>query len=1230
MRSEKGFIFRLKLLNLYKNCLLDTGSSANLISLTTANSLGINKFTPTSIICRGVNDQCLQVFGTVVLPVFFSEYISFNVSFIVVGSLPKKLDFILGEKFMHDHSCKLDHVYDDVFALKVKILDSAFVSEESLIDQHYFSVSDGSCSAEQGSSSTISNNENKRTVAVGLKATLTPTALQPAKFIIKSKETQMPLGESVLIRRYDDFLSNSLCIDDQICTVDDSRILTVYIANFSDKNIDVSKRLKLEVIPWKDIKDYCYAVSDECRMKFEPLRDGLEDKTSDEVKAALPTFKVISNKEKIAEIKSHINSQNLDAVTMTRLTNLLHDYIDVLYVDGDKLGQADCVEHHIELEGNAQPVFTRQYKLPEKYKAEVDRQISDLVKHNLIEESESPWNSPCFVVKQKDKLRIVIDYRKLNSVSKSSRYPIPDIGSVLSNLGGHKYFSVLDLASGFHQIKLSEKSRDLSTFSTDKASFRWKVLPFGLKNGPASCVRLMNNVLGDLQPKISIAYMDDLIVFSDSIEEHLTNLGLIFDKMRKHNLKFKLKKCSFLKDEVDFLGHVISRNGIEANPSKLDAISKTSPPRDANQVKSFLGLINYYRSFIPDCATMTEPIVRLTRKCERFKWGAEQNESFQKIKSALSEKIILAHPALNKPFILFTDASSVGTGCALCQLSDDGTIRPIKFSSKCLNKAERNYSTFDRELLAIIHGLRSNRQLILANKVHIYSDHRPLKYILSLKEPRGRLARWLSELLEYDLSFEYVPGSENVLADFLSRFPVGVSSESMMVSQISNSTFSLDEVKLAQETDRQCIGIKRKLRGPLKKRPKIYKCIQGLLCYTRFAEPIPVMPECLRDSAIRIAHSTNLAGHGGFHSTRQRLLAFCFWPGYESDISNFIKNCHLCNTWKQNRKQVHPMGKAESARYPLHVVHVDLVGPLDRSQKGNRWIMSVVDSFTRHLETIALPTKSADDVANGLVNGYFSKHGFPIKLVMDRGKEFLNSVLKQVANLCNINLHFICPATPQSNAKVERSHSSLMNKLRVMSETRPLFWDEFLPLATFAYNTQHHSSIDCSPFVAFYGREPIIPETIFKERKKYYGVQDFMSDLQDRLASVYEHIFKNSEDSFEKSKLIHDKRAKNFDLKIGQIVYLENRPEPFKCLKLQAKYTGPFKISRKIGPLVYEIEDDQTGKKSIQHVHRLRITNVGSKISKGEETRRLVNPEKTQQLSYPSDVSHNYNLRPRM
>ena len=452
-----------------------------------------------------------------------------------------------------------------------------------------------------------------------------------------------------------------------------------------------------------------------------------------------------------------------------RLAELLDQYQDVFSRNDQDVGRTDLVKHSIPVQEGTRPIRQPPHRLGPQKEQEAERQIQDLLARGMIEPASGAWSSPVVLVKKKDQSwRFCVDYRKLNAVTLQDAYPLPRIDESLDALAGSRYFSTLDLTSGYWQVPLDADAQEKSTFATRSGLWKWKVLPFGLTSAPATFQRLMEQVLHGLHWKTLLLYLDDVIVISPDFDSHLQRLEEVFSRLQDAGLKLKPTKCELLQDEVHYLGHVVSAEGVATDPAKVEAIKKWEPPKDVKGLQAFLGTAGYYRQYLPDFATVAKPLTRLVSGDNLWTWTSDEQTAFQRLKDGLVSAPVLGYPDPKLPYILDTDASAVGVGAVLSQIQE-GKERVIAYYSKTLAPPERNYCVTRRELLAVVKAVKHFRPYLYGTKFKLRTDHASLRWLCRRHEPTAQVARWLEILSPFSYQLEHRAGKLHGNADGLSR-----------------------------------------------------------------------------------------------------------------------------------------------------------------------------------------------------------------------------------------------------------------------------------------------------------------------------------------------------------------------------------------------------------------------------------------------------------------------------
>lgn len=485
--------------------------------------------------------------------------------------------------------------------------------------------------------------------------------------------------------------------------------------------------------------------------------------------------------DRFDKIWTQIDTSHLLQNEKDEVKSLIKNSADCFHLKGETLPFTNLIEHRIPTTTD-QPIHVKQYRFPPHLREELNKQTKDMLENGIIKHSYSPYNCPVWITPKKDtkdgkkQWRLVLDFRALNEKTIPDNHPIPNIAEILEQLGNAKYFSTFDLASGFHQIKMHPSDRHKTAFSTSFSHFEFLRMPFGLKNAPATFQRLMNIVLSGLNGTEMFVYLDDVVIHAKTLEEHRQKYLQLIDRLRQANLKLQPNKCYFLQKEVHYLGHLITEEGLKPDPKKIEAVKLFPTPRNAKNIKEFLGLAGYYRRFIHNFSKISKPLTTLLQNDKKFEWTNEQEEAFNILKDKLCSEPVLQYPNFSEKFIVTTDASQFAISGILSQ-GELGKDRPCAYTSRLLNNHEINYSTYEKEALAIIYSIRQFRPYLYGNKFIVQTDHKPLCWLRTTKDPTSRLTRWRLKLEEYDFEIIYKAGTLNVNADALSRNPVLNSNE---------------------------------------------------------------------------------------------------------------------------------------------------------------------------------------------------------------------------------------------------------------------------------------------------------------------------------------------------------------------------------------------------------------------------------------------------------------------
>ena len=501
-----------------------------------------------------------------------------------------------------------------------------------------------------------------------------------------------------------------------------------------------------------------------------------------------------------------ISSNSVPEEEKLRLYEMLSTFADCISKGPWDLGTAKGVRHNIDT-GSAQPIQVPPRRVPIHKRQEMRCQVDEMLEAEIIEPSDSPWSSPVVLVAKPDgSQRFCVDYRAPNSVTKRDLYPLPRCDDILESLSGAQWFSHLDLRMGYWQIDVAEEDREKTAFATPDGLYQFRKLSFGLTNAPACFMRAMHLILRGLCWSDCLVYLDDIIVFGRTLQEHRERLSLVLSRLTKAGLKINPKKCKLLCEQVVLLGHVVSGEGISTDPEKIRVIKEWWVPADESQLRAFLGTAGYYRQFVPNYAHIASPLHRACQKGDHFRWTAECQEAFLHIKNKLTNAPILAFPQLDVPFILDNDVSDRGLEAVLSQVQC-GKERVIVYAARALSKAERNYSTTRKELLALVWGTERFETFLYGRRFLVRTDHSALQWLRNFKNPRGQVARWLERLDDFDFEVEHRPGQLHGNADGLSRFPWDegawekIERDATLIQSVNMGPLSREGIHAAQNQD---------------------------------------------------------------------------------------------------------------------------------------------------------------------------------------------------------------------------------------------------------------------------------------------------------------------------------------------------------------------------------------------------------------------------------------------
>ena len=1162
--------------------LVDTGSAVTLMSRkfydTLCTHADIPLF-PVATALRSVSDTPLSVLGEATLPLQLGGVSAVH-KVIVADIAP---DLLLGIDFFQTNSCTID------FAQKIIIAGGLKVPLRAL-----------SC---------------KRHAVCRVSLDVSVTVPAYSQIIVPGKlETEGKMSDSGWIQPVDSFLSkHTLGMAGVLATPDESGCVPIRLQNFLPHPTSVPKNTYVGM--------------------YDPDVSVDEDSPSDSDSDLNSTSMCNNVNSSSSAPHATFDLNHIAETDLPSISTLLDSNADVVSTSPTDLGTTNVVQHSIET-ATERPLRQPPRRIPLHQRAEVRAHIQQLLSANIISPSCSPWAAPIVIVRKPDgSIRLCVDYRQLNSVTRKDAFPLPRVDDAIDAMTGSCYFSTLDLASGYWQVELDNSAKSKSAFVTPFGLYEWNRMPFGLCNAPSTFQRLMNQVLCDLVPEICLVYLDDIIIFSSTLEQHIHHLELVFQKLRQAGLKIKPQKCHLLCSSVKYLGFTFSAAGVSPDESKFKTVRDWPIPQSVSDVRSFVGFATYYQRFIPNFAELAVPLNKLSEKYALFQWSKECQEAFDDLKHQLISAPILAYPDPSRQFTLDTDASNVAMGAVLSQLDDMGQEVVIAYASKTLSKSQRNQGATKKELLAVVTFTKHFKHYLLGSQFRLRTDHRALIWLHSFREADGVLARWIERLAAFDYTIIHRPGKQHTNADALSRLQPGQPEQTPECSETvatvqqsaaaTNSNwcepFSLLDLQQAQSQDADItimIGWQQALldrprrsdialRGASLRLLRLWSqwnrlCLIDNVLYRQYTSDDPnssgdrqlVLPESLQPRVLKAAHADVSGGHLGIERTLEKLRKRYYWPFMTSDVTKFCKACEVC----ESRKAPVPTPRAplvqDSASFPLERVAIDIMGPLPESRRGNRYIVVVCDYFTKWCEAFPVPNIQAETVATVLVDGFFCRYGVSYHLHSDRGAQFESNLFQQLCKMLDVHKTRTTAYHPQSDGLVERMNRTLENLLAAHVNDYHNDWDEHLQRCLLAYRSSVHSSTRETPAMLMFGRELQLPVDLMfaSPIQPASTVKEYVPKLMLSLKTAYDHARAAGITAQKRQKAVYDKKVTKPSFAAGDQVFLHVPVvKPGTTPKFHRPYKGPYSVIKVIDDVVVQIMD-KSGQLQTVHVDRLKKT----------------------------------------
>ncbi|KAM0022394.1 putative nucleotidyltransferase, Ribonuclease H [Helianthus debilis subsp. tardiflorus] len=935
-----------------------------------------------------------------------------------------------------------------------------------------------------------------------------------------------------------------------------------------------------------------------------------------------------------------IISSKLTEEEKSRLIEVLREHSDAIawrLSDIKGISPTFCT-HRILMEDVFKPVVQPQRRLNPNMQEVVKKEVMKLLASGLIYPIfDSAWVSPTQVVPKKGGMtvvlnsknelipsrtvtgwRVCIDYRKLNDATRKDHFPLPFIDQMLERLAGQQFYCFLDGFSGYFQIPIAPEDQEKTTFTCPYGTYAYRRMPFGLCNAPATFQRCM------------IAIFQDMV---ESSMECLVNLERMLKRCVETKLMLNWEKCHFMVTEGIVLGHKISRAGIEVDRAKIDTISQLPPPTSVKSVRSFLGHAGFYRRFIRDFSKITRPMTRLLEKDVPFVFDEECLRAFEFLKERLVSAPILVSPDWSLPFELMCDASDYAVGAVLGQRREKH-FHPIYYASKTLNDAQENYTTTEKELLAVVFAFDKFRSYLVLSKTVVFTDNSALRHLFQKKDAKPRLIRWILLLSEFDIEIKDKKGAENVAADHLSRledpkreeireeaigdrFP-HESIDAVTAGAVDLPWFSDIANYLADGFVMESLSLQEKCKLTRDARKYIWDDP-----YLFRIGGDRVLRRCVsRDEGegiLRHVHEGLTGGHHGAHATAQKVFDCGFyWPTVVDDAAEFVRKCDRC------QRTGNISSKDEMPQNPIQVLEVfdvwgiDFMGPFP-SSSGNRYILVAIDYVSKWVEAQASPTNDARVVVRFLKK-LFTRFGTPRAIISDRGTHFCNAVMEKALERYGVTHRLSTAYHPQTSGQVEIANRGVKRILEKTVGKSRQDWSDKLDDALWAFRTAYKTPLGTTPFMIVYGKSCHLPVEL--EHRALWALKTVNLDLTEaarrrffqihELEALRDAAYDRSWSIKEKSKALHDRRLRKLkEFKVGDRVLLFNSRLKLIAGKLKSRWSGPYVVKEVFPYGTVELFDEESSHAWKVNGHRLKHYIGGPIDTTEEETVPLSDPPST-------------------
>lgn len=858
------------------------------------------------------------------------------------------------------------------------------------------------------------------------------------------------------------------------------------------------------------------------------------------------------------------------------------------------LGKTHLEKHTLDT-GDATAKKMRYYPMSPAVQKLTYQELDRMLALDVIEVAkDSEWNNRVTLVIKPNKNRLCLDARELNKVTKKDAYPLPNIDGLLARLGDTHYISAIDLKDAFWQIPLEESSRQKTAFTVPgRPLYQFKVMPFGLCNAAQRLCRTMDKVIPhELKDRVFV-YLDDLLVVSPDFQTHMEMLEIVGKKLTAAGLTINMDKSKFCYKELKYLGYIVGGGKLKPDEGKVEAIMTIRPPKSQKDVRKFLGTVGWYRRFIHDYSTLTAPLTDTLKKTPKFVLPPEAIKSFEELKRCLVSSPVLSSPDFERHFYVQCDASNVGVGAVLFQKDDDGGEHPIEFFSKKLNNAQKNYSTTEKECLAVVLAIAKFRQYIELMDFTVITDHSSLQWLMRQQDLSGRLARWSLKLQGYKFSIEHRKGTQNVVPDMLSRLDMEeITVDNPTILNFDSEAFNKEDYLSLVETIEQ-----NKNRLPDLKicEGVVYKRVKFNTNEVESEEDCwrIWLPDELTHDVIRKSHESNTS-HGGIAKTLFNVREFFYWPCMAKQIKEFVGQCDTCKEIKHPKYILRPtMGNEVITQRPFQKIYVDFLGPYPRTRTGNVFIFVVLDHLTKFVLLKAMPKATSKAVNKFLIDEIFHKFGVPELLHSDNGKQFISESFQEILRVYGVKHIRTAIYAPQANAS-ERVNQSILASIRSQLQTDQSKWDEQLSKIECSLRSAVHASIGVSPYFALTGYNMITHAQAYEILRKLGSLEEGETQVipkNVKIQLIHQTLRANNHEAYERNVRSYNKRSRTITFKPGQEVFRKNFVQSNFAKGINAKLCKPWlkcRVVRAIGKSQYEIENLKGQRIGVIHAQHLK------------------------------------------